>query len=185
MDGRLDDVLVGTLSSVEIEGLGTRRMVGEKFHAEPMLVRDGFVSAASIALPAAWALPDASPAVVATLGYHGLDVRRLTAAAEVEVQAFVTTELRRADRLFQGHHEVRLTGEWESTRRQLPIGTLVIRADQRWGRVAAQLLEPQSEDSLATWNFFEEGTKGTGDGGPGRYPVLRLESIDALVMDED
>lgn len=188
IDGRMQDVLVGTLSSIEMPGLGKRRIVGEEFHAERMLVRDGFVSSASLGLPAAWAIPDPSAAVLAVLGYHGLDVHRLSARANVEVQAFVITEVQRAGRLFQGHHEVRLTGEWENTRRELPIGTLLIRADQRWARVAAQLLEPHSEDSLATWNFFEAGSEagsvaGNEGGSQPVYPVLRLESIEGLVMD--
>ena len=118
------------------------------------------------------------------LAFAGLEVGRLTAAADVEVQAFLTTELQRAGRLFQGHHEVRLTGEWENARRQLPIGTLVVRADQRWGRVAAQLLEPTSEDSLATWNFFDVYAGSTDDGREGPvHPVLRLESVEGLSLE--
>jgi hypothetical protein len=56
-------------------------------------------------------------------------------------------------------------------------------ARQRLARVAAQLLEPESEDGLATWGFFEERTR-FADGGddPGAYPVLRLASTAGLVL---
>ncbi|MEE8469217.1 MAG: hypothetical protein V3T22_12225, partial [Planctomycetota bacterium] len=119
-----------------------------------------------------------------------LEVHRLSAPARVEVQAFLTTDLRRAGRLFQGHHEVQLTGEWENVRRRLPIATLVIRSDQRWARVAAQLLEPHSEDSLSTWNFFAAGSRSDTGAADGRgaqpvYPVLRLESLAGLVLAGD
>ena len=47
-------------------------------------------------------------------------------------------------------------------------------ARQPLARLAAQLLEPQSEDSLSTWNFFEHATRAAADGVPGAYPVLRI-----------
>jgi hypothetical protein len=49
----------------------------------------------------------------------------------------------------------------------LPAGTAWIDARQPLARLAATLLEPVSEDSLSTWNFFEATT---GDA----YPVLRI-----------
>ena len=36
------------------------------------------------------------------------------------------------------------------------MGALLVRARQRLARVAAQLLEANSEDSLATWNYFDD-----------------------------
>jgi hypothetical protein len=61
-----------------------------------------------------------------------------------------------------------LVGAWAAAApAELPAGTLLVRADQRLARLAAQLLEPESEDSLSSWNFFEAAT---GD----HYPVLRL-----------
>ena len=38
-------------------------------------------------------------------------------------------------------------------------GTLVVRTAQPLGNLAVYLLEPRSEDGLATWNFFDEGLK--------------------------
>jgi len=186
VEGHMQDVLLGTLSSIEMQGLGTRRIAGEEFRAERMLVKDGFVSASSLALPHAWAIPDPSDALLETLGHHGLEVRRLTVAASVEAQVFLITEVQRAGRTFQGHHEVRLTGAWQDTRRTLPIGTAVVRASQRWARVAAQLLEPQSEDSLVTWNILEPGTQAGRDGEPQAvHAVLRLATLADLVLDAD
>ncbi|MCP5022986.1 MAG: M14 family metallopeptidase [bacterium] len=154
--GHQQDVLVGILSSVEIEGLGTRRIAGEGFTAEPMLVRDRFTSARRRPLPAAWVVQDADEAVLDVLKLHGLEVTRLTADANVEVSAFMVAKQHRVERPFQGHNEISLDGEWKNHSVHLPAGTLLVRADQALARVAAQLLEPQSEDSLTTWNFFDD-----------------------------
>ena len=51
----------------------------------------------------------------------------------------------------------------------VPAGTLVVRTAQPLGTLAVYLLEPRSEDGLATWNFFDAGLKPGGD-----FPVLRL-----------
>jgi len=51
----------------------------------------------------------------------------------------------------------------------LPQGSLWIDARQPLARLAATLLEPESEDSLSTWNFLESQT------GP-CYPVLQVLS---------
>jgi hypothetical protein len=46
---------------------------------------------------------------------------------------------------------------------------MVVRTDQRLGRLAALLLDPESDDGFATWNAFDTQS---GVGMP--YPVLRV-----------
>ena len=65
---------------------------------------------------------------------------------------------------------VDLKGDLKEQRCRLAVGDLVIRSRQPYGRVAAQLLEAQSEDSLATWNFFDAQIEGDSR----VYPVIRL-----------
>ena len=104
---------------------------------------------------------------------HGIETSRLAVAGTVPVQVFRPAAeggIERAERPFQGHHELRLRGSWTEEERRLPAGTVIVRSRQRLGRLAAQLLEPESEDSLSTWNFFEEATRESGE-----YPVLRLD----------
>ena len=88
--------------------------------------------------------------------------------------------IRKGPRPVQGHLEVTLRGEWRATERELPTGTLIVPARQRLGRVAAQLLEAQSEDSLSTWNVFESRTRAGEDA---TYPVLRLTTPHELEME--
>ena len=51
----------------------------------------------------------------------------------------------------------------------MPAGTLVVRTGQPLGHLAVVMLEPRSEDGLATWKLFDAGLK-TGED----FPVLRL-----------
>jgi hypothetical protein len=64
---------------------------------------------------------------------------------------------------------MQLVGHWTSETREIPAGTYIVRTNQPLGIVAVYLLEPQSDDGLVTWNFFDSELK------PGAtYPVMRL-----------
>lgn len=127
---------------------------------EPMLTRP---------LPAAYVLPAPDDAVLQRLAVHGVATRRLAHDWTAQVERFTVDTVDRADRLFQGHHEVRVAGRWTAERRALPRGTLVVPTAQQLGVLAAYLLEPESDDGLVTWNFFDRALA------PGAaFPVLRL-----------
>jgi hypothetical protein len=172
VEGTQAEVLVGNVETVELpDDLGRRLVALPEFTSEKMLVRDAFRSKQRITLPWAWAIPTPSHAELDVLLAHGIDVRRLRAPATVAANEFVPEEVRKARRPFQGHLEISLRGEWKATERELPAGALIVSARQNLGRVAAQLLEAQSEDSLSTWNVFEARTRAGEDA---TYPVLRL-----------
>jgi hypothetical protein len=51
---------------------------------------------------------------------------------------------------------VRLEGRWSAERLSLPAGTWIVSGRQALALVAAMMLEPQSDDGLSTWNFFDD-----------------------------
>lgn len=182
--GGMGEVLVGEVREVELEDLGTRRIAGHEWRAETMRVRVAFTSRERERLPAGYALPAPNALCKETLKRHGLELAALAEPAEARVAVFHPTEVRRARRPFQGHHEIGLRGAWSEPRTvTLPAGAWIVSARQPLGRVAAQLLEPRSEDSLSTWNVFEEETRAAGEDGAGAYPVLRLlEPLEAATV---
>ena len=171
------EVMRGNLSSVELPGLGTRRVVGDEWTTETMQVRVSFESKRQVPLPAAWALREPGPEVLKRLAWHGLQVIRLEEAVTLTLDAFEIEEIRRAKRLFQGHHETSVRGEWRTQEGILPAGTVLVSARQSRVRVAAQLLEPESEDGLVTWNLLDDGLGESAEGEPDFYPVLRIPSV--------
>ena len=146
-----------------------------RFRTLQLRVHDRFEPTLVRALPRrGWALAADAPgadSAVARLRLHGVEVRRRDAAAEDElVAAFVPDSVVRAARPFQGHREVRLEGAWRRGPRTLAPGGWWIPADQPRALVALLLLDPQSDDGLATWNVFDAALA------PGReFPVLRVE----------
>ena len=53
--------------------------------------------------------------------------------------------------------------------REFPAGTYIVRAGQPYGLLAFYLLEPENDDGLLAWGFFE-GMVGTAS----KYPVIRV-----------
>ncbi|MCU0648951.1 MAG: M14 family metallopeptidase [Gemmatimonadaceae bacterium] len=106
---------------------------------------------------------------VALLRRHGVTVDSLRSARTVVVDRFVVDTVRRAARPFQGHTELAVIGRWERRTEQLPAGSWVVRRGTDRDLVALQLLEPESDDGLLTWNVFDAGVA---VGQP--VPVMRL-----------
>ena len=87
-------------------------------------------------------------------------------------------DISRAQRVFQGQKEAKLTVETEQGRETFPAGSFVVPVHQAKAALVFYLLEPQSDDGLATWNYFDEELDKAGkDGSPVHFPVYRLARI--------
>jgi hypothetical protein len=159
------EILMG---SVNLEG--DRRVANADYKPVNMGIQVRFEAKKSLHYPLAWVVTKPSPAVRHALLIHGLDVEVLHAPVEVAGETFVIRSKTRARFVYEGHKVVEVKGDFKEQACKLAVGDLVIRSRQAYGRVAAQLLEAQSEDSLTTWNFFDAQIEGDS----GVYPVIRL-----------
>jgi hypothetical protein len=140
--------------------------------SQAMPVIDRFEATLTRTIPAGgWALDAAAPGVdsaVALLRAHGVRVERADAVPAAEVETFRADSVVKSARAFQGHQEVRLEGAWRTERRAL-TNVYLVSADQPLALLALELLDPQSDDGLATWNVFDAALRVGGD-----FPVMRL-----------
>ena len=169
-----DKVLVGSVTRERIPGAGIRMIASEEYEERELPVQTAFESHARIALPRGWAIIEPSKRVLELLEIHGIKTKRLEHEDITRAEVFVPTQVRRRRRAFQKHYEVTLRGDFVAREVTLPSGTLLIPAQQRLARVAAQLLEARSEDSLATWNVFDKELEKPEGGKQPDYPVLRI-----------
>lgn len=129
--------------------------------------------AAEVSVPRAWgyAIPD-DPllgGVIAALRRHGVEVERVDKAREASCERLTIVSATAASRAFEGHVLVHARAEAAPVEVELAAGTYVVRTAQRLGSLVVNLLEPEGEDSLAAWNFFDAWMK---EGAA--YPVLRV-----------
>jgi hypothetical protein len=146
---------------------GVRRI--GRVDSVPMPLYLRFEPALTRALPYGYLLVDPDEAVLQRLRVHGIATRVLAHDWTARVERFVIDSVRQEERLFQGHHEARIDGRWSVERRRVPRGAVVVPVAQQLGLLAAYLLEPESDDGLVTWNFFDR-TLARG----AEFPVLRL-----------
>jgi len=145
-----------------------RRRTG-RFTAVKMPVFDRFRPTLFAPPPVAYALAASDTQAVRLLRQHGIVVDSLADTRTARAERFVIDSAITSARPFQGHRELSLVGRWVSEPRQLMAGSWVVRTSQPLGLLSIYLLEPQSDDGLVTWNFFDNALR---EGGA--YPVLRV-----------
>ncbi len=161
--------------------LGEAREERNPYSGETMLVRldtrraermpdyTEFRPTLTVAAPPAWLVPESEQETVERLRAHGIRMRTLGAAAEIDVEVFVADSVTISEREYQGRTPSVLHGDWAPARQEVPAGTVVVPADQPLGRLAALLLEARSDDGLAAWSVLSVDEQN-------RYPVLRAKS---------
>jgi dipeptidyl-peptidase 4 len=130
--------------------------------------------------------PQWMQSVIHNLQRHGISIQELREDVELEVTAYRIQTVTRAMRPFQGHMLVTVRAEPRQQVQRLNAGSYIVRTAQPLGALATCLLEPESADGLAVWNFFDEALEIGRD-----FPVLRLEepasllTVDARPLPED
>jgi dipeptidyl-peptidase-4 len=135
-----------------------------------------FVAKRSVRLPYAYLIPIVGTEIPDKLRQHGIAVERLTEAATLETEAFRLKEIKGAERLYQGHRTNTVKGEYAVEKREFPKGTYLVRTAQPLGRLAAYLLEAESDDGLLVWNYFDKDIVSQWGGGAQTYPVYKLSA---------
>lgn len=134
-----------------------------------------FVPTRTVPLPAWYVLQPGDRDIAKKLEQHGITVERLQKEVAVRAKRFYVTEMNSAENIFQGHRFTAVKGEWREEEVTLPAGSIAVNTAQPLGMLAACLLEPESDDGLTTWNFFDR--KLTRQWGRGflPHPVLCID----------
>jgi len=153
------EILVGEVTKVKNQRSGRDMTVMLEDKFTPVLMQDFGVFAAKRSVPTARAYlfrkEDGTQAMIEKLLQHGIAVEELTAPLTTEVEGFAIEGIKKAGRAFQGHTAVSLTGRYRKETIEFPTGSIIVRAAQPLGTLAAYLLEPESDDGLTTWNFLD------------------------------
>lgn len=172
---RMEDVRVEVLvpltdTTKREPGMGNRQRTGiiKMVH---MPVMDSFTPTLTSTLPFGYAFDErTAAALLPILKTHGLTVEKLDAAATVTAQAFGVDSVIDRGRSETPRMMKDVTGAWhEAARTSLPAGSYIVRAAQPYGLEAFYLLEPESEDGLAQWSFFDNIMTAHAD-----FPIVRI-----------
>ena len=133
-----------------------------------------YYSIRSVKYPFGYLITVNDPSVINLLKTHGIKTEQLTSPVKIEVEKFEISELTGSPRLNQGHRTNTITGTYKNSMIEFPTGTLLVRSGQSLSVLASYLLEPQSNDGLMTWNFFDKYLVPQWGSGFYPYPVYRI-----------
>ncbi len=128
----------------------------------------------NVAVPFAYILSVPDPQILDNLKTHGIEVSRLKEDVTLEVQAYKIEELTGAKRLYQGHYNNSIKGEFNTETKEFTKGTYIIYTAQKLGNVVSYLLEPETDDGYVKWNFLDRYLVPQWGRGYYPYPVYKL-----------
>jgi hypothetical protein len=170
-DVRVEQITVLTDSSVKREpGMGMRQRTGI-IKLVKMPVMASFTPTLTSTLPFAYAFDEkTAQALLPILKVHGIAVEKLDVAATVTAQAFLVDSVIERGRSETSRLMKDVTGKWgQAASRSLAAGSYIVRAGQPYGLAAFYLLEPESEDGLMQWSFYDGIVTADSD-----FPVARI-----------
>lgn len=132
------------------------------------------VSKRSIPLPEAYILLPYQGTIIKNLRHHGIAVAKIKKPFQAEVEVFKIEEVKPEQRLYQGHVFIGLKGHYVTETLAIPENSYLISMEQPLARLIPVLLEPECQDSLAAWGFFNRQLVSQWTDKPMLYPVYRL-----------
>jgi hypothetical protein len=114
-----------------------------------------FTPVRSVPRPLAYLLPKSERRIIEKLMVHGIAVEQLLKPFSATVEYFDIKDIKLSEQCFQGHREVTISVLRVPVERTFQVDDFIVPMNQPAANVLAGLLEPDSDDSLAHWNYFD------------------------------
>jgi hypothetical protein len=106
-------------------------------------------------LPSGYIIPSEFSSVAEHLQKLGVKVERLTKSATFKGESFQAEKFSTAARKFEGHAMGSVEGKFVAATQKFKKGDYKVDLAQPLANLIFYMLEPQSDDGLVTWNFFD------------------------------
>jgi hypothetical protein len=161
------DTVVDTAS-----GLRTYRMRKE-FKEMTIPVYDRFKPTLTRPVPSAYAIDNHTGqynAALENLTLQGIPYQQIESDDPADVMLFKPTSIKKASRTYQKHTAVTVSGEFVPSHQSLKGWVYVSTLNEKRNLIF-YLLEPESDDGLTTWNYFDYALdKGTDE----PFPIVKI-----------
>ena len=130
-------------------------------------------------VPTAYVFPAELSQVAETLIKHGIDVAVLEQDTRFEGEVFGVTGIETQSVVQNQHRNTLLQGQYRPASEQFSAGDYYVALDNRLANLIFYLLEAQSDDGLAYWNFFDSYlenalAQNAGSGAAVDFPVFKV-----------
>ena len=107
-------------------------------------------------LPKGYIIPKEFAGIAEHLRKHGAKVEELTKNMKFYGEVFTATALNRSRQPFEKHKMATIEGEFANATRKFGKGDFWVDLAQPLANLIFYMLEPQSDDGLVNWNFFDK-----------------------------
>ncbi|MDA0687063.1 MAG: M14 family metallopeptidase [Proteobacteria bacterium] len=136
---------------------------------------NAFAATQTATVPSAYVFSAAFSGLANKLQEHGIWVETLEADSSFNGQTFVIDAIGEQSFVQNGHRNSLLSGSYRNETRVFSRGDFIVSMNHRLANLIFYLLEPESDDSLAYWNLFDEYLKpGFAADGQIDYPVFKV-----------
>ena len=133
-----------------------------------------FRSTVEATMPRGYVIPSQFSQIAELLKKHGVIVSQLTDSKFFSGEVFRIDSLRKSNQKFEGYYMANVTGHFRTAKQKFKKGDYVVDLAQPLANLIFYLLEPQSDDGLVNWNFFDVYLEKQGvNNKPVDYPVFK------------
>lgn len=113
-------------------------------------------AASEAKVPKAYVFPAEMAELAHKLQEHGVEISQLESETNFEGEQYSVTRLNNQTRSYQGHYPASLEGNFENTQISMPADSWYVDMAQPLAYLVFYLLEPEADDGLVFWNYFDD-----------------------------
>lgn len=164
-----------TIPYTDANGRKRQRPTGNLNWLENIKHSNHFVPTKLSTVPRTYIFPAELAAVAQKLEEHGIIVKKIEKKVKIEGEEYVISKFSQSEREgYGGHKTVTLDGAFRPVKKTVPAGSFYVDMAQPLAWLIFYLMEPQSDDGLVYWNYFDEYLKKAGvEKGGVTYPVIK------------
>jgi len=167
-----------TTPYTDANGRKRQRPTGNLNWIENVKQSNHFVPVKSSTVPRNYIFPAELTNIVQKLEEHGIVVQKTGKKLKIEGEEYLISKLVQSGREgFGGHKTITLEGAFQPVKKTIPAGSYYVDMAQPLAWLIFYLMEPQSDDGLVYWNYFDDYLKKAGvEKKAIAYPVIKTYS---------
>ena len=156
------------------DGTTTLLRTGKIVYYDNITYFAAFKDTVSALLPRGYIIPAGLDTIVEILRKQGVKVTTLEKNQRFSGESFFIEKWNKSPRKFEGHYMVSVEGTFNAREMLAKKGDFIVDMAQPLANLIFYMLEPQSDDGLLSWNFFDLILRGSNvPFSPVDYPVFK------------
>lgn len=156
------------------DGTTTLLRTGKIVYYDNITYFAAFKDTVSALLPRGYIIPAGLDTIVEILRKQGVKVTTLEKNQRFSGESFFIEKWNKSQRKFEGHYMVSVEGTFNARDILAKKGDFIVDMAQPLANLIFYMLEPQSDDGLLSWNFFDLILRGSNvPFSPVDYPVFK------------